>query len=225
MVLQHAQSSSRMPWNKLEPARIFATTGALALNIAILLLLLVPAARLVPVFTDKPITTVDLDQKKELPPPLPPPIEKARIEPRHDPKPAPTIVQPKVDTPQVTDQIVVDDGLLPAITDTLPTQTASATITPTAPLQGVALEYQAAPPPKYTRELILARAEGTVYLQVLVDVDGKPIDVSVQKSSGIRQLDELARRTVLRNWIFRPATKDGHPVQAIGIVPIDFKLG
>ncbi len=88
---------------------------------------------------------------------------------------------------------------------------------------GAHLEYLHAPPPKYTGDLVRMHAEGTVLLRVLVGVDGKPIEVSVLKSSGIRKLDELAQRSVMK-WLFKPATRDGQPVQAIGNIPIDFKL-
>ena len=61
-------------------------------------------------------------------------------------------------------------------------------------------------------------------LEVLVGEDGRPIDVRIHGSSGHRMLDAAARRHVLREWSFRPAVRDGRPVQAIGIVPIDFHL-
>jgi protein TonB len=59
---------------------------------------------------------------------------------------------------------------------------------------------------------------------VLVDVDGHPIDVQVQASSGNRALDDAARKQVLKKWLFRPARRNGTPVQAIGIVPIRFTM-
>ncbi len=61
-------------------------------------------------------------------------------------------------------------------------------------------------------------------LQVLVGIDGKPLDVTVARGSGHRQLDEAARRHVLKRWSFRPAMQDGQAVQALGLVPIDFSL-
>jgi periplasmic protein TonB len=66
--------------------------------------------------------------------------------------------------------------------------------------------------------------QGTVLLQVLVDVDGRPLQVDVQRSSGDRRLDVAARRQVLDHWRFRPAMKNGHAVQAIGLVPVAFSL-
>ncbi len=67
-------------------------------------------------------------------------------------------------------------------------------------------------------------AQGTVTLRVLVDVDGSPLEVRVERSSGNRSLDNAARAQVLRQWKFQPATDNGRAVQAYGLVPIDFKL-
>ena len=65
---------------------------------------------------------------------------------------------------------------------------------------------------------------GTVLLQVLVGIDGRPLEVTVAQSSGHRELDEAARAQVLKRWSFQPATKEGKAVQAIGMVPIEFAL-
>ncbi len=102
---------------------------------------------------------------------------------------------------------------------------ATPTIEPSgAPLPGVRLEYLQAPPPAYPRASLRMHSEGKVLLQVLVDVDGKPLRAEVQDSSGDRRLDAAAREQVLRHWRFRPAMQDGHAVQAIGLVPVEFKL-
>ena len=65
---------------------------------------------------------------------------------------------------------------------------------------------------------------GTVLLQVLVDVDGRPLDVTIARSSGHRELDEAARLQVLKRWSFQPATRDDTPIQAVGLVPVEFNL-
>ena len=65
---------------------------------------------------------------------------------------------------------------------------------------------------------------GTVLLQVLVGIDGRPLEVTVAQSSGNRELDEAARAQVLKRWSFQPASKNGQAVQAIGMVPIEFAL-
>ena len=61
-------------------------------------------------------------------------------------------------------------------------------------------------------------------LRILVDVDGRPLQVQVERSSGHRSLDREAVRHVQQRWRFEPATRDGRPVQAWGLVPIDFSL-
>jgi protein TonB len=88
----------------------------------------------------------------------------------------------------------------------------------------VTLEYADAPAPAYPRDALRDGVEGVVMLQVLVDVDGRPLSVDVQRSSGDRRLDNAARKQVLQHWRFRAAMKDGRAVQAVGLVPIAFNL-
>jgi protein TonB len=92
------------------------------------------------------------------------------------------------------------------------------------PLTGAHLEYAANPAPTYPRDALIAGDTGTVLLQVLVDIDGRPIEVTVSRSSGHRALDLAARRQVLAHWRFKPAMRNGQPVQAIGLVPVEFSL-
>ena len=95
---------------------------------------------------------------------------------------------------------------------------------PTGPLTTESLQYALAPPPSYPREALMAGAEGTVVLKVLVDVDGTPLEVEIQRSSGNRRLDDAAKRQVLRKWKFRPAIRDGRAIQVYGLVPVNFTL-
>ena len=97
-------------------------------------------------------------------------------------------------------------------------------VAPPAPLAGVQLRYLHAPAPAYPRDALRVGAQGTVTLRVLVDVDGSPLEVRVERSSGNRSLDNAARTQVLRQWKFQPAIDNGRPVQAYGLVPVDFKL-
>lgn len=227
MVLQHARSSFHVPWDKVEASRIVATSGAIALNIVVLLLLLVPAARVIPQPDEprKTITVVDLTPTI-IPPPTPPPPIPVPVQPPVPTTPTPPITRTPDPVLPTTDDIVVPDGTLPAPpTTVVPTQTAAANIPPPAdPIPGVRLEYGEISQPIYPREALRDGLQGTVLLQVLVDVDGKPIRVDIYKSSGHRILDEAARRHVLKRWTFRPAMKDGNVVQALGLVPIDFKM-
>jgi protein TonB len=95
---------------------------------------------------------------------------------------------------------------------------------PGGPVAGVRLEYLRAPAPVYPRAAARAGFEGTVLLEVLVDTDGRPLRVTVRDSSGHRRLDAAARDQVLQQWRFRPAMRNGQAVQAIGLVPVNFRL-
>lgn len=223
MVLQHAHAFPGASLPQLDVARIAAGAGAIALNVCVFLVLLVPAGMpdLAPP-TDGPIVVVPIIERTAPPlPPVPVPV----IQPVTPVTPAPPTPVHR-DVRPVIDQVVIDLGTLPA--DDIaaqPTDTAAANISPpSGPVAGMRLEYAKAPSPPYPRDALIAGLQGTVLLQVLVDVDGRPLRVDVERSSGHRVLDDAARRYVLRQWTFRPATKDGRPVQALGIVPIAYRL-
>lgn len=85
------------------------------------------------------------------------------------------------------------------------------------------VEYLQAPKPEYPPLAIRRGEEGRVVLRVLVSESGRPIQVEVQKTSGSSQLDEAARKAVLR-VIFKPHIEDGRALSVYAIVPIDFNL-
>lgn len=210
----------------LDPGRITAGAGAIAVNALGLMLLMVPLA-LPPGIGREPHREAEpiwvLPEKAPEPRPVekdvPRPIER-RVEP---PRP---VAQVPAQPPQpstseaVEGDIVVPPGageVAPVVVETRPPQL-------DGPMQGASLQYLVAPPPPYPRDALREGLAGTVVLQVLVDVDGTPLEVSVRESSGHRALDLAARRQVLAKWRFRPAMRDGRPVQALGILPIEFSL-
>lgn len=212
--------------SRIDPGRIAGYAVAIALNVGLLLLLMTPMQvppmpalpDIVPHLTWIQPKPVEVTPVKV--PPIEDPIKKPKPEPSH------TITKPQVESPQTPAPVLVEDGSEVAL-DAPPTTTTDATPTieaTGAPVPGVRLEYLQAPPPDYPRVSMRMRSEGTVLLQVLVDVDGKPLRADVQDSSGDRRLDAAAREQILRHWRFRPAMQDGHAVQAIGLVPVEFKL-
>ena len=223
MVLQHARSypQSSRPHPNPNPTRIVGMAGAIALNVALLMLLLVPLSA--PIST--PIGDVIVPdwrpREKKPEPERPQPIPIVRPQPKPQPQVRQDVAQP------IVDQVVIDEGSLLAdpIVEQAVTASAEPSIEPSGPVSGVRLEYANAPSPPYPIDALRAGLEGVVMLQILVDTDGRPLEVSIHKSSGHRMLDEAARRFVLKRWTFTPAMKDGRAVQAIGIVPIDFNLG
>ena len=65
--------------------------------------------------------------------------------------------------------------------------------------------------------------EGEVMLKVLVGVDGKPLKIEVEKSSGYRDFDRSAMQAAKR-WRFNPGSKGGVPYDTWVLVPVKFSL-
>lgn len=221
----HAQATAlHQAISGIQPSRIFGIAGAITLNAAALMLLLVPVSAPVPL-APKETTIWEVPQNKETPPPppIPVPVVKPQQPVRNN---IPVTISPPTTQPVRDQEVIVPDGSdyvppnntepTPDIGPTLPTNP--------GPLPSTRLEYASAPAPVYPREAMLDGIEGTVLLKVLVDVDGKPLSVEIERSSGNRRLDDAARRQVLRKWMFRPAIRDGQAIQVFGMVPVSFSL-
>lgn len=211
-----------LDFSRLDFTRIAAEAGAIAINGVALLLLLAPMRIHVPP-VEQPETVFPVFALQPRLPPTPPPPEPAEVtRPRVAPT-TPAVVQQKVDVQPIP---IVER--LPGDLPVDPAQVATADLgigdAIARPLVGAHLEYEVAPPPPYPVDAIRNSLTGTVMLRVLVDVDGKPIDVRIERSSGHRVLDVAARKHVLAKWRFRPAMQDGRTVQAIGLIPVDFHL-
>ncbi|SFS08658.1 protein TonB [Dyella sp. OK004] len=201
--------------------RIAALSAAIAVNLAVLLAALRPMA---PQFVESlrhpesmTLTWLTAPEVKPDPPPIDmapavktPPTPHTRVAPR----PAPPIAVPtdagNVATPPVT--------ATPAIE---PTTTATPTAD-AAPVEAT-LAYRSSPL-TFPSIAIRKHMHGTVLLRVLVDEDGKPVQVNVEQSSGEPVLDRSAREQVMANWRFQPATVQGRAVQAWARVPVSFEL-
>jgi protein TonB len=199
--------------------RIAAYAGAITLNVALLMLvsLPMPEGLPLPVKEDGPVIRfIDLTPKKE--PAVVPVAPRVPTHPN-----TPTVpVRTQATTPPVDVPVLVDNGSEAYVPPVTPPVDATSTIS--GPVTGMSLEYASAPAPSYPREALREGITGTVLLEVLVGVDGSPLTVTIHRSSGNRELDRAAQQQVQKHWRFRPASRNGTPVQAIGIVPIDFKL-
>lgn len=223
MVLQQTHSVPKAQ-TRLDPNRILGISSTLALNVLALSFLLAPMTIQSPPTVAKPRPGLEVVPIVPIKRETTVPEEVKIVPPRTTPQPvqrtAPT-APPAIDIP-----VLVDAGIpvtetfteMPVASDTPPS------IEPSGPVTGMQLEYVKATPPPYPRIAIADSLEGVVLLRVLVGADGKPVEVTIEKSSGHRVLDREAQRHVLRTWTFRPATRDGQAVQAVGIVPIDFNL-
>ncbi|SDX24000.1 poly-beta-1,6-N-acetyl-D-glucosamine biosynthesis protein PgaD [Lysobacter enzymogenes] len=78
------------------------------------------------------------------------------------------------------------------------------------------------PKPVYPLDALRQSESGLVTLRVQVSAQGEPTRVDVSRRSGFRALDRAAVSTV-RRWKFAPAMREGKPVAAVVIVPVEFK--
>lgn len=76
--------------------------------------------------------------------------------------------------------------------------------------------------PEFTEQARQASFQGTVALQLIVDAEGNPQNVHVTRHLGMG-LDEKAIQAV-RQYRFKPAMYQGHPVAVQIIVDVDFHL-
>ena len=202
-----------------DPLRIVAISASIALNAALLALLMRPPEMVLPP-ADSPHIQSQIIDVRPLPKPKDPlPIQKPRSQPVHEQHQA---VQPQKQIAQVFPQ-----DATPVSTKVDPDRVVD-TVDPvkrviSAPVEA-SLTPIAAPAPTYPRDALRDGIVGTVELELLVDVDGRVLQVRITHTSGSHVLDNAARDQVLRYWRFRPALSNGVAVQALGRVPIVFTL-
>lgn len=214
--MQHAQVfCSQLA---IDPKRIVATSAAIALHVAVLMLLMLPAQ--LPsrpaLEDDQPLVIVPQAITKK-PEPILPLQEHPRA--RH----APALLPPHREQ---TRETPVDEQTTAVSTDVEQEQPvqAEAAIAQTAPPGFAQISADRSPAPPYPQVAISRHLSGTVILLVRVSASGQPLEVSVDGSSGVHVLDEAARKFVLARWHFIPATQGGQPIEAYARVPIRFEL-
>lgn len=79
------------------------------------------------------------------------------------------------------------------------------------------------PEPEFSKLAREKRAQGTVFLNILVDKTGNVVTVRVDRALGY-DLDETAVAAV-ETWRFKPATRNGEVVSVRFNVQVDFRLG
>ncbi|ALN80029.1 tonB family C-terminal domain protein [Lysobacter antibioticus] len=208
----------------MDGTRIAANAGAIAFNAAMLMLMLVPlsAPRLL-VSEEEPIFPQFVPKKEVLIQPKPPKPELVKVveKPRQQP-----VIKQQVQPVEAPPVVVDNPNPQPidfAGAETVAKATPAVDLGPPI-ITGATLQSLKNPPPSYPPQAVREGLTGVVELEILVGIDGKPIDVSIVRSSGHRLLDQAARKVVLNRWTFQPAMSNGQPVQARGRVPIEFKL-
>lgn len=210
----------------LDATRILTMSGTIAINLLAMGLLMMPMAMPPPAIDVAAPSHDPVVRQIEREEPVPVAfVEKIKV-PTTPTKP----IQQQVVTPrhfEANSVAITETGTEQVIADTIAESTGPTTDMGTsvssAP-SAVQLEYLSAPAPNYPRGALARQIEGTVLLQVLVGIDGRPLEVTVSQTSGNRELDEAARNQILKRWSFRPAMKNGQAVQALGLVPIAFNL-
>ena len=222
MVRSLPSSHSGPPTLRLDGKRIAGNSLAISLHVVALGVLMFPSTWQPPAQTPR---TQSVPVQFE---PLPPQDIPITVPP--PPRPDRTVEQPTRPQPQlettplpVTDTTpVFDQGEIeaPPAVDT----SAETTSFDPGPPELATLAYDVAPAPRYPRASLIAGHEGTVTLRVLVDASGRPMEVTVESSSGHRELDRAARLQVLDHWRFHPAQRQGRAVAAYALVPVVFSL-
>ncbi len=226
IALRHQAGSFQVPGfdsSRIDGGRIAASASAIAVNAVVVMLLMVPLAKYSPPAQEDVIQIVDIVASKPIEPP-PPRTEEMEIE-LTPPRPVPVPTQQLVPAQTTVTEAVVDaqpgDEALPPVGPGTPD---GSTGEPMQPASASVLQALSAPAPAYPGEAVRQGLMGTVELEILVGIDGRPLEVRVVRSSGHRVLDQAARRAVLSQWTFQPAFRNGQAVQALGRVPIEFKL-
>jgi protein TonB len=206
----------------LSPPRIGGIATAMAMHVAAFMLLMAPMSYVPPVadFQEQTVFPT-FDEPKEIKIPDPVPIDK-----KQEIKPVVAlIVQKQTITPVDIPPIVFNQG---SANDTQYFETPTngeSTLPFVAPPSGpISLSTEYAPAPKYPMLSIRNGEQGTVLLLVKVDATGKPIDVTLKKSSGYRELDRNAMKHVLATWRFHPAMHQGIAIPALALVPVNYKI-
>lgn len=224
---RHGSPHVRKP---LQTARRIGAISAVALHVAVVAALVIPAPaprslalETTPFMVDwiAPARAPEVRQQPR------PPVEQPHVERQAS-------LQPAAASPREVSTTAVAPAQVPAapsapaaapapepVTAVPPAVTAPAVQATTPPVFSAG--YLDNPSPPYPAQSRRMGEQGRVILRVLVNGAGHAEEVQLHASSGSNRLDESARDTV-RRWKFLPARRGAEPVAAWVLVPISFKL-
>lgn len=209
-------------------SRGFSFGAALAINAAIIAGLIYSAPNII----GKTPTTLILRDFKD--PPVPPPIDKPKPQPKTEKRdvirePLPTAPKPEVptksdNTSATTDVIYAPQPTQPKVVDTGP----PTTIDPpklVPPLMGAEQDprYLRDFQPEYPSSELRAQRDGQVRVRILIGVDGR-VKAVEQVSATSTAFFEVTKRQALGKWRFKPASRGGVPEESWKIMNVRFEL-
>lgn len=152
-------------------------------------------------------TEIIAPPKPEKPPePPPPPLQLAPPPPAFVPPPEIQIEKPPPPPPQST--------AITAVTPVKPIEPPPPAAPAAEPVRVLPrIDARHSQEPEYPPTSRRLGEQGSLVLQVLVDVDGKVIDQKLLQSSGYDRLDQAALQGIKSNYRFLPGTVDGKPQQ------------
>ena len=139
----------------------------------------------------------------------------AEVEPPRDLTPPPVNVVYSLTVPQ---ELSFESEAPPEVITAAISQT---TPQVSAPPMVEAVEYVRPPAPVYPAESKRKRERGTCVLRVMVDSNGRPAQIQVERSSGYERLDSAAREAV-EHALFQPYEVNGIAQPAQVLIPIEF---
>jgi protein TonB len=209
-----------------KPRHSLAMTAAIAINAAAITALMLAKTGVVKLPPD--ILTV-----YPVPMPSPPPEHVNQAKPKQQVPETRPILQPKpIESHPITDEPliasiknpVVDDGNYARI-DPGPT------IEPKQPVPAIPVLTDAAPDthyagdfqPPYPPQLLRTGVEGKAVIKVLIGTDGRVKQVAIVSADDPLFAD-ASERQALRRWRFKPATRDGVPVETWKEMTVRFEI-
>ncbi|MBP8097692.1 MAG: TonB family protein [Arenimonas sp.] len=200
------------PISALDTRRIAATSGAIAVHVAVLMMLLLPM-RTAPSRPISETPMIVVPEFREIPLiPVTQTRPRTQVVPQ---RPVQSEVAPVDSTPSP-----VDTYTPPMPPDTPVVES----FEPAPPPPFAQISADVAPPPPYPAQALRMQLSGVVTLKVRVDTQGRPLEVVVENSSGSKLLDAAALKFVLARWHFIPATQGGTAIEAYALVPISFVI-
>lgn len=204
----------------LSPPRIGGIAAALAVHVAALMLLMAPMTYAPPLPVEEDIFIVQdiIEPKTPETPPAPPKNPKPEVKPFE----VKLLAAPVLDTPITPPVVYQDTGVNDQqFIEPIGSLVDQVIAPPSGP---ISLSTEYAPSPRYPVLSIRNGEEGTVLLLVKVDALGRPIDATIKKSSGYKELDKNALKHVLATWRFHPAMHQGVAIPALALVPVVYKI-